>query len=72
MKGILEFDLYEDKDTFEIAVHASDYYTVLTEFLARLRNDLKHKELSEETYKYVEDLQSDIIDSAMSYHLELT
>lgn len=42
MKAVLEFNLPEEQEAFELAVAAHKYRTVLTEFDQSLRDDIKY------------------------------
>lgn len=44
VKAILEFDLPEDKQEFELAQKAGDYYSALNDIYCRLRNLNKYNE----------------------------
>lgn len=51
MKAILEFNLPEDNDEFEMASHASSYRSVIFDIDAYLRSRLKYEEHSEEVHQ---------------------
>lgn len=57
MKGILEFDLPEDRDEFNTAVKAVELSYVVSEMRARLRSILKHENHSDEVFDMVESIQ---------------
>lgn len=54
-KGILEFDLYEDREAFEVAQNGSAYLGILQEFDNYLRGRLKYEDLPEAVDKALQD-----------------
>ena len=52
MKGILEFDLPEDREEYEIAVNGYKYKSVLEELTSFLRQKIKYASDSEDTTHY--------------------
>jgi hypothetical protein len=51
MKAVLEFDLPEDNSDFQAAINGNNYKNAIWDFDQLLRAEMKHKELSDETYK---------------------
>lgn len=54
MKAILEFNLPEDKEEYEMTINASKYYLALWGIKQELRKQLKYAELSEQEYEIYE------------------
>lgn len=48
MKGILRFDLPEERDEFETAVHAVDWKVAVTDIVDELRRRLKYCDAGKE------------------------
>ena len=63
MKGILEFNLPEENDEFQTAVHAGDYRGIIEDILNKTRNDLKHGSLTKTTQDYLDKLRDEIYES---------
>lgn len=57
MKGILEFDLPEDQEDFNVAVKAKDLYFVLLGISGHLRDRLKYGDLTKGECKAYKDTQ---------------
>jgi hypothetical protein len=58
MKAVLEFDLPEDNSDFQAAINGNNYKNAIWDFDQLLRAEMKHKELSDDTYqayKYCRD-----------------
>jgi hypothetical protein len=51
MKAVLEFDLPEDNSDFQAAINGNNYKNAIWDFDQLLRSEMKHKELSDETYE---------------------
>jgi hypothetical protein len=51
MKAILEFDLPEENADFKSAINGHNYKNAIWDFDQMLRSEMKHKELSDETYQ---------------------
>jgi hypothetical protein len=51
MKAILEFDLPEENTDFKSAINGHNYKNAIWDFDQMLRSEMKHKELSDDTYK---------------------
>ena len=56
MKAILEFDLPDDQEEFEIANRAMDYHSALWDIDQHMRTCLKHGH----TYKTIEEVMEHI------------
>jgi hypothetical protein len=54
MKAILEFDLPEENADFKSAINGHNYKNAIWDFDQMLRSEMKHKELSDDTYKAYE------------------
>jgi hypothetical protein len=54
MKAILEFDLPEENTDFKSAINGHNYKNAVWDFDQMLRSEMKHKELSDDTYKAYE------------------
>lgn len=57
MKAILEFNLPDDKEEYEMTVSAMKYFTVIWEMKQELRKKIKYSELSEAEYEAYEKIQ---------------
>jgi len=63
MKAILEFDLPEDNEEFNLAVKASAMSVVIWGINSKLRGILKYDEnISDETYKMVEEIKTHLFE----------
>jgi hypothetical protein len=63
MKAILEFDLPEDNEEFNLAVKASAMSVVIWGINSKLREIIKYDEtISDETYKKVEEIRSHLFE----------
>ena len=51
MKAVLEFDLPEENTDFKSAINGHNYKNAIWDFDQMLRSEMKHKELSDDTYK---------------------
>lgn len=58
MKITLEFDLLEEEYAFECALNGNKYRAALEDFSNYLRSEYKHKVLSEEKSKYIEEIRA--------------
>jgi hypothetical protein len=54
MKAVLEFDLPEENADFKSAINGHNYKNAIWDFDQMLRSEMKHKELSDDTYKAYE------------------
>lgn len=57
MRGILEFDLPEDQEDFELAQKSGHLSNVINELDTYLRNKVKYGELPEEQEKYYQEIR---------------
>lgn len=64
MKAILEFNLPEESNEFELAQKGIDYSIILSELDNWLRNKLKYEELSEEEYTIYEGVRNKLLELA--------
>lgn len=66
MKAKLEFKLPEEKLEFYLASHAHDLWEVLWDLDQHLRSQLKHGDITEETYEALDSVRSLLWDSCYS------
>lgn len=73
MKGILEFNLPEEHEEFQIAVNAMDYRNAIVEMLEDLRRKIKYEEdrYTKEELKVIETIREKFYEIAGYYKLEL-
>jgi hypothetical protein len=57
MKAKLEYNLPDDEFEFNCAMKSTKMYFALTEIKDELRAILKHGELRDDQYKFIEELQ---------------
>ena len=57
MKAVLEYDLPEEIDEFEIAVNSRKYYNIIFDYKMFLRGKLKYEDLSEQEYEIIEKIR---------------
>lgn len=57
MKAILEFNLPEDKDDHFYAVHGVEYWSALWDIDQRIRDTLKHQDITDETERCLEGIR---------------
>ena len=63
MKAILEFNIPEDNEEFNLAVKASAMSVVIWGINSKLRGILKYDEnISDETYKMVEEIKTHLFE----------
>jgi hypothetical protein len=62
MKATIEFNLPEDDNQYKWATNGYNYFAVLYNFKAYLRNKLKHENLTPEQESVVEVIQSDFLE----------
>ena len=62
MKATIEFNLPEDDNQYKWANNGYNYFSVLYNFKAYLRNKLKHENLTPEQESVVEKIQSDFLE----------
>jgi hypothetical protein len=56
MKAILEFDLPEEQDEFDLATNGRDYLFALMDIQKEIRAIHKYQELDEKEFKVVEEI----------------
>jgi hypothetical protein len=57
-KGILEFDLFEEREEFNIAQKGAHLAYVIDQLDQYLRRKLKYEEITEEQHKVYEEIRS--------------
>ena len=57
MKAILEFNLPDDQEDFDMAVKAGAAFAALDDFMKYLRSNLKHAELNDVRYAQLEKVR---------------
>jgi sulfur carrier protein ThiS len=62
MKATIEFNLPEDDNQYKWATNGYNYFAVLYNFKAYLRNKLKHEDLSDDRIFVIEQIQSDFLE----------
>jgi hypothetical protein len=60
MKAVLEFDLPEENADFKSAINGHNYKNAIWDFDQLLRSEMKHKELSDDTYKAYENCRKEL------------
>jgi hypothetical protein len=60
MRAILEFNLPEDDNEWEMASHSSDAYAVIWDFDNRLREIVKYEDHSADVSKMVQKLREEL------------
>lgn len=71
MKAILKFSLPEEQEDFDLAVHGSKWMSACWDIDQHLRNKLKYEQLSEDTYKALEETREKFREILTDYNLEL-
>jgi len=72
MKSILEFNLPEEQEDFDLAVHGGKWMSVCWDLDQHLRSKLKYEQsLSEEQYKVLEETRDKLRELLTDYNLEL-
>ena len=66
-KAIIEFDLPEEADDFELAVKGRDFMLTLWDLDQWLRNELKHGNLSGEKYESYDKIRTMLHDLMADY-----
>ena len=56
MKAVLEFDLPEEKEEYELATNGQGYYCALFDMVNCFRSKLKYEELDKKTYTIIEQM----------------
>ena len=57
MKAILEFELPEDQNTFDVATRGMDWAGVVWDMDQIMHKKIKYEELSDDSIKTIEDLR---------------
>jgi hypothetical protein len=60
MKAILEFNLPEDIDYYNMHKQTTNMYLALSEIISLFRNKLKHEKLTDAEYDVIEKLSKEI------------
>ena len=71
-KAILEFNLPEDGDDFELAVKGREFMLTLWDLDQWLRNELKHGSLSDEKYDSYDKIRTMLHDLMAVYKVHFT
>ncbi len=72
MKGILKFDLPEEKIEFDNAIKGSDWKNMVFEFNQHLRSEIKYNSsLSESELEIYEKVQDKLVGLLIDYQLNL-
>ncbi len=70
MKAILEFELPEDKEHFDVASRSMDWALVVWDMDQMMRQRLKYAELTNDSRKVIEDLRSTLNDMLINRGLQ--
>ena len=70
MKAILEFELPEDKEHFDVASRSIDWAIVVWDMDQMMRQRLKYAELTNDSRKVIEDLRSTLNDMLINRGLQ--
>lgn len=60
MKAILVYNLPKEKEQYEAAYNGLNYKSAINELDENLRSEMKHKDLSEDTYKAFEYCRNEL------------
>jgi hypothetical protein len=71
-KAILEFNLPEDGDDFELAVKGREFMLTLWDLDQWLRNELKHGSLSDERYESYDKVRTMLNDLMADYKVQFS
>lgn len=71
MKAILEFNLDEERESFDYAVKGSAMYAVLFEVDQELRAKIKYSELGEEACDALQNIRTFLRDSCLENGITL-
>jgi hypothetical protein len=58
MKAILEFNLPEDHDTYDVCVNSGKFFSALHDIDGHIRNKLKYDKLDKKTRLILEEIRS--------------
>jgi len=70
MKAILEFELPEDKEHFDVTSRGMDWALVVWDMDQMMRQRLKYAELTNDSRKVIEDLRSTLNDMLINRGLQ--
>jgi len=70
MKAILEFELPEDKEHFDVTSRSMDWALVVWDMDQMMRQRLKYAELTNDSRKVIEDLRSTLNDMLINRGLQ--
>ena len=71
MKAILEFNLPEEQEDYDMAFCGHDYWCSLYDFSQYLRNKIKYEELDEKTTKIYDQIRSEFYEILKEKGIEL-
>lgn len=71
MQAILQFELPDEQEEFDLAVNSRKYGYVVSEMNQYLRRRLKHEELSDEVYDAIKTTQDKLIEILLEYNLDI-
>ena len=71
MKGIIEFDLPQEKEEFDMACNAQKYACILHDVDQFLRGKIKYETLDEKTYAAYSDVRSSLWQIINQYGVEI-
>ena len=58
MKAILEFNLPEDHDTYDVCVNSGKFFSALHDIDGLIRNKLKYDKMSKETETVLNEIRN--------------
>lgn len=71
MKSVLEFNLPEEREEFELAVNAGKYASALWEIQQELRTIWKYEELEDNVYEMVDRIYTMVYDKINENNIEV-
>lgn len=71
MKAILEFNLPEDQDDYELANNARNMLYVLSELKDHLRSTIKHGEMTDDKYDAYDEVWSKLFELMSEYSVRI-
>jgi len=71
MKATLTFNLPDDQHEFDLAVHGSDFYSILFDLNNEMRSICKYEEHSDEVYDIVERLRNMLLQGTNRTGIEI-
>lgn len=69
MKGIIEFDLPEERDEFQLCQDAWKYRATIDDAFEYLRQQLKYTDRADSEVKVLEEIRSKLLDTMVGYEL---